>query len=489
MKNTKVLNGLILLLLTTSVGGVCYGAAPCSPQEVQQLQEKAGNVTLQETLERIYMQNTELDAARAGLRAEDENVSQANADWRPSLSVEGTQRQTLRYPIGSSRISGPRTRGSDTSYTAFITQNIYKGGATVATIGRAESNVLSGRANLFVTEQDTLLRGVQSHTSILANEAIVNYRKRSVEFYKKNLERSQARYEVGEGSRTDVEASRGNYEGEKAKLSEAIGDLESDKARYLRQVGSPPGRLAPANLMVELPNVYEEALEVAKVQNPAIIAARYALEAAEYSVNVEIAGLLPTVDVEGNVGNDRQGTDGVHRKHTNLAALATVSIPIYRQGIPSSRIRQAYQLVARSKVDLVGAQREVVQNVKIAWDDLIAARDAVKGFMAQVKAQELAVEGAYEEVNVGTKTVIDVLQLEETLIEAQINLATAQKELVDVGYRVLQAMGRLTARDMKLKVKYYDPDAYYNEYKNAWIQFWQGEDLRYVKDGDPHNED
>ncbi len=87
-------------------------------------------------------------------------------------------------------------------------------------------------------------------------------------------------------------------------------------------------------------------------------------------------------------------------------------------------------------------------------------------------------------MNVGTKTVIDVLELEQDLINAQINLADSQQRLIVAGYQVLQAMGRLTAREMKLNVKYYDPDAYYNEYKNAWIQFWQGKDLRYVKDGE-----
>ena len=63
-------------------------------------------------------------------------------------------------------------------------------------------------------------------------------------------------------------------------------------------------------------------------------------------------------------------------------------------------------------------------------------------------------------------------------------MANAQQRLIVTAYQVLASMGRLTARELKLNVKYYDPDAYYNEYKNAWIQFWQGKDWRYVKDGE-----
>jgi len=128
-------------------------------------------------------------------------------------------------------------------------------------------------------------------------------------------------------------------------------------------------------------------------------------------------------------------------------------------------------------------EKEVVEAARIAWANLIAARESLKGFLASVKAQEVAVEGAYEEVNVGTKTIIDVLQIEQRLINVQIDLSNAQQNLIIAGYQVLQAMGRLTARDLHLNVTYYDPDAYYNEYKEAWIQFWQGKDYRYVKDG------
>lgn len=343
MEKIKFLNGLTLFLLTTTVGGACYGAessaiqslaTPCSPE---QLQEKAGNVTLQETLEKTYMQNATLDAARAGLRAQDEDVSQANAQWRPSLSVTGTQQLTQNYPIGSAAISGARNHGSITSYTATIDQNVYQGGKTEATIGQTESQVLQGRASLFETEQETLFKGVQAHTSILAAEAIVNYRKESLEFNKKNYERTLARYEVGEQSRTDVEAAKGNYEGAKADLSEAIGRLEDAKAVYLNQVGSPPGKLAPANLIVQLPTTYEEVLEVAQAQNPTIIAARYAVEAADYFVDVQMAGLLPVVDIQGNVGNTRQisstGTvPGLAQKNTNLSAVATVTV-LFRKRI------------------------------------------------------------------------------------------------------------------------------------------------------------
>ena len=482
MPHYKILKFALALASTTLFTLPCFAATETNDIKVEDLATLA---SIQETMEMAYMQNAELDAARAGLRAQDEDVSQANAQWRPSLSVRGTQDLAQQYPIGHGR----RSHGSHTGYQASINQNIYQGGATEANIGRQESLVLQGRADLFDTEQTTLQTAVQVHAEILKNEAVVNYRKQNEEAYKKIQDFAQARFEVGLGSRTEVEYAKGQYESAKADLENAIRDLDIAKAAYTRQIGSPPRNLAAANVIVPLPNKYEHVLEIAKAHNPNILKARYALEAAQYFVDVQFSGLLPVVDVLGTAGNQRNvnsfapGGVGVS-KHTDLAFQTTVTVPIYSQGIPNSQVRQAYQLVAQQKVNLVGAQRAVVEAARSAWDTLIAARESLKGFLASVKAQELAVEGAYEEVSVGTKTIIDVIQIEGQLIQAQIDLATAQRDLIIAGYRVLQAMGRLTARDLRLNVKYYDPDAYYNEYKDAWIQFWQGKDWRYVKDGD-----
>lgn len=491
MQHTKILKFLTLLISTSFLCAPSFGDVPLCKNESQETSkslsetENQAPVTLQETLERAYMQNATLDAARAGLRATDEIVSQANADWRPSLSVQGTQSYQQTYPIQAHGLRQRSHQGS-TGYVAEITQNIYKGGATDAQIGVAESNVFGEKAGLFSTEQQVLFSAIEAHASVIANQDIVKYRQDSVSFYKQFLDRTQARFEVGDekAARADVEAALADYEGAKADLSKAIGALETSKAQYFQIVASSPENLAPADILLELPETYEEVLERAKANNPQITQASYAVEAAEYTVDLRIAGLLPVLGVAGTVGNDRRFGTGLsdHPKQTSLGARAILDVPIYRQGIPSSEIRQAYQTLAQQKVNLVQAQRVVEQGAKTAWENLIAAREALKGYMAQVKAQEVAVEGKMEEANVGLATIVDVLFLQKDLIQAQINLVNAEDALVTATYSVLQAMGSLMACSLKLNVKYYDPDVYYNEYKNAWIQFWQGEDLRYVKD-------
>ncbi len=492
----------LLLLSSVFTCSSAFGAAPLCPKKVQgnpcpcpkeiqkktslcpqKVQENTAPVSLQETLELTYMQNAELDEARAGLRAKDEDLSVANADWRPSLSVIGNQTNDNHEPIGA----GIKYHEFRTDYTASIEQNVFKGGGTVANIEKTESEVFSQRAGLFVKEQDILLDALKAHTAIIANQAIVHNQEERKAFAQKRLENAQVRYNVGEGSRADVAFAQAEFEQASAAVVKALGDLEISKANYLYQVGSAPGKLRPATIIVGVPNCYEEVLSVAKVRHPAITQAKYALEAANYNVDLQIAPLLPTVDVQGRYGADRRGGTNYpppwnDRAQQNASVLTTVKVPIYQQGIPNAKIRQAYQTVGQQKVVLVKVTRQVGQAARTAWEQLIVARDNVKHFLAQVAALEVAVEGAVEEYNVGIKNIVDVFVERDKLANAQDNLANAQKALVDANYGVLQAMGRLTACDLKLNVKYYDPDAYYTKYKEEWIQFWQGEDLRYVKE-------
>lgn len=491
MQQTKILKFFTLLISTSFLCSPSFGEGPLCKQEPQATQDRSKEqkdqppVTLQETLERTYMQNAILDAARAGLRSTVEDLSQANADWRPSLSVQGTQNFTQTYNTSPTF----RAHTNSTGYVARIDQNIYNGGATVANIETAESNVFAGKAGLFSQEQATLFDAVSAHASVIATQDIVKYLQDSVSFYKTFYERVKAQHEVGEKGRTDVEAALAEYEGAKGKLSQAIGDLETAKAQYFQIVASSPENLAPPNVLLDLPKTYEDVLTVAQTNNPQITEARFALEAAQYTVDSRIAGLLPKLGVQGTVGSNRNGgttQNGVrrdnHPKQTELTAAAILDVPLYKQGVPNSQVRQAYQLVAQQKVRLVQTLREVEQAAKTAWEQHIAAREALKGFMAEVKAGELAVEGGQAEEEVGETSVVDVLVLQNQLIDAQIRLVNAQKDLITKTYSVLQSMGSLMASNLKLNVQYYDPDCYYNEYKDAWIQFWQGEDWRYVRD-------
>ncbi|MEB3701406.1 TolC family outer membrane protein [Candidatus Bealeia paramacronuclearis] len=480
----KLINSFFILLMSSA----CFGLQAGSDSEISSAGERVVTnpqdspvVSLEDALSRTYMQNTDLDAQRAQLRQTDETVSQAVSQWRPSVTVQGQQNKSWDFPDHQRR-----THKASTGVTTTINQNIYAGGKTIAATRSAESNVLAGRAGLFDQEQKSLLQAVQAFFDVIAKRETVEARKKNEQFLKRTLEQTQARYEVGEVSRTDVAAAEASYAEASAQRVAAEGDFEVSNATFFQVVGSPAGKLAmPSKVLLPLPDDLENAIKTAEAKNPTIKAAFHSLEAAKHQVDVVKAGLLPSVDVSGSNSRVRQSASfQSDARNTDLTVGVTATMPLYSQGIVSSQVRQQYQAVAQLKVQLEGARRSVRQFVTQAWESLIAARKSVEQYIASVKAGKLAVEGVTEEATVGVKTVLDVLEQEKRYIDTQVSLIQAEQALMVASYQVLQAQGQLTAQELVLNVKPYNPEKHYDDVKWAAIQFWEGEDERYVKDKD-----
>jgi len=474
MINYRILSLAAVLMVTSAISLAAESAPGASVQDPK----PAPVISLEDALSRTYMQNTDLDAQRAQLRQTDETVNQALDQWRPSISVQGQQSKQWNFPT-----KGRDTYSGTTGVGASINQNIYAGGGTIAGTRKAESDVMAGRSQLLNQEQTSLFQAVQAFFNVIARREIVEARKKNEEFLRKTLEQTQARYEVGEISRTDVAAAEASYAEATAQRVQAEGDFEVAKASFYQTVGSPAGNLVMPKVLLPLPKNLQEAQGIALVKSPAISQAQHQVEAAKHSVDVALAQLLPKVEVSGSSNTQRNAASfGVDQKGTALSAQVVASVPIYAQGIPNSQARQAHQAVGQAKVQLEGARRAVRRSVTEAWESLIAARKAVEQFVASVKAQKLAVEGVTEEAIVGVKTVLDVLEQEKRYIDTQVSLIQAEQGLMVASYQVLQSMGQLTAKELGLNVKYYDPETHYQDVKWASFQFWEGEDDRYVKD-------
>jgi outer membrane protein len=104
-----------------------------------------------------------------------------------------------------------------------------------------------------------------------------------------------------------------------------------------------------------------------------------------------------------------------------------------------------------------------------AWDTLAAARASADSTRAQIRANQIALEGVEREAIVGSRTTLDVLNAQQALLTSQTTLVQNLAQLVTASYQVASAIGRLTARDLHLAVPLYDETAYYNAVKNRWF--------------------
>ena len=423
--------------------------------------------SLIETLSTTYNSNPDLLAARALLRQTDESLAQAVANWRPrvTLSLEYNKLEQDNYPI----IRTPTFYVLNGRFTTLtVTQPIFRGGKTVADTKAAQANIQAQRATLADTEQTVLLAAVTSYADLVQNIAIADARRNNVRVLIQQLDATRERFRVGELTITDVSQAEARLEGARADLVQAEAQVRIAEAAYQRVIGQRPGRLGEMPLIGGLPISEEEAISLSMDYGPRAVSAQYRISAASYSVNSAIGDLLPQINVVGviqqqfdlQVPTDQYYTYGVRVQAT---------VPIYQNGSEWSRVRQAKELVAQRRNELDSARRAVAENVIRAWRQLDSARSRVTSFEAQVRANEVALNGVRQEALVGSRTTLDVLNAEQELLNSQVNLVQARHDVQVAYYSVMAGIGRLTARTLSLPVEYYDEERYYNEVGSRWI--------------------
>lgn len=433
--------------------GLLAGFALQAPGEAQ-----AQN--LMEALALAYSNNPTIQAQRARLRSVDEGVPQALSGWRPDV------RFTADYGRLRRRTNNTGGFGSgDDNRTTYnggfrITQNLYAGGTTEAEIRQAKHEVSAERARLMTTEQEVLLDAVTSYMDVFREEAVLRLNVNNEQVLSRQLQATRDRFNVGEVTRTDVAQAESRLARATAERIQAEGDLEVSRAFYEQIVGAKPTSVPNPGYPTALPAEVEEAIALARDGNPAVISASYDERAARAFVDATKGELLPSVDLVGDASRSRnEGSDD--RTVDDVTVTAELTVPLYQQGAVSSRIREAIQLASENQLQVEEARRAAVEDARSGFEQLLTARASIQSREAEVRAAKIALEGVEQEAAVGSRTVLDVLDAEQELLDAQVNLVRDQRDAIVASYELLAAVGRLTARDLALPVDLYDQKAHY----------------------------
>jgi TolC family type I secretion outer membrane protein len=422
----------------------------------------AGAQTLVEALADAYATNPTLGASRAELRAVNEGVPQALANWRPEVFLTGS--------AGKARVD---IEGSNSETltpleaTAEIVQPLYRGGRTVAATARAEQDVLAQRAALDSVEQSVLLRAATAYMDVWGAQSVVVFTENNEKVIERQLEATRDRFTVGEVTRTDVAQAETRLATAAAERIAAEGALRSRRAVYEEVIGTVPGVLPPPPL-AGLPGNLDEVTELSVSRNPDVLAAGFAERAARHLVREVIGELYPSVALNASLSH-REETNARDTEAQRAEILAEVRIPLYQQGAVSSRVRAAKQTSNQRRIEIEEARRRTEQESISAWEGLQTARAQIRSFESGVRAAEIALEGVRQENEVGARTILDILDAEQELLDAKVNLVRSQRDEIVAGFGVFSAIGRLTARDLELAVEVYNPETDYMNVRDVWF--------------------
>jgi TolC family type I secretion outer membrane protein len=421
--------------------------------------------SLFEAFAEAYRNNPTLRAERAALRATDEQVPQALSGWRPTIQATGS------YGKESSDRSDFRSRVLTTIQRGVtIDQPLYRGGRTVAGTRRAESVVLARRELLRSTEQLVLLQAVTAYMDVVRDQFVVELTRNNEKVLTKQLEATVARMDVGELTRTDVAQSKARLAGASSDRIRAEGDLIDDRAEYQRVIGSTPAKLEDPPALSDIPETEEEAVAIAVAENPDLLGAQLSEAAADHAVDEETGVLLPTLSLNGELSRIEDPVFLIDR--TDSARItARLSVPLYQAGAVWSRVREARAIRSQRKIQVEETRRSVRKAVTSAWEALQTARSRIEANTVQVNANTIALEGVREEANLGSRTILDVLDAEQELLDSRVALVGSLRDEYVAAYQVKLAIGRLSAERLGVSVEPYDPTEHYDAVRNKWFGF------------------
>ena len=420
-----------------------------------------------EALSSAYETNPTLQAQRAYLRSIDENVAIAKSGYRPSLALTGS------YTDASvdSNVEPKNQDNDKTILAATISQPLFSGFSTVNSVKSADSTVRAQQNNLYNVEQTVFLDASTAYLDVLQNTAIVDLQKNNEKLLKKRLDETVERFNVGEVTRTDVSQARARYSQARSDRIAAEGDLEASKSTYTKIIGAAPDKLKSPEIGAFLPKTFEEALDYAKMNNYGVKYAKDILNSKTYDVATNTGALLPQVTLDGSISNTKTSGDMYDRDpDVDSAEIGiNMTIPLYNSGESRAKIRQSKYYRWQAQEDLLNTQDALYSDITSYWEYLSANKAKIKSVKAQIKAYQVALNGVREEEALGNRTVLDVLNQYQYLLNSEVEEVTTRHDYYVSGLGLLQAMGKLTAKDLNLKVDLYDADAKYEETSGKWL--------------------
>ena len=429
--------------------------------------------TLQEALERAYRNNPALMVQRADVRATDENVPIARAAGRPTIDASAMYQENV---LKGDQTGNLFTSDPDRQLVGQLNMNVplISFGAVRNSVRAAEARSEASRHGLRTTESDLFSRVVAAYMDVIRDEATVRLNQRNRKVIEYTLAQTRDRLDIGDAGPTDVAQAE-------ARVALAVSQQETAEARliasrenYIRLVGNPPGDLAVPPPLPQMPTTVEEAVRIALDGNATLQTAQAENRAAEYDIRTADAEYLPRLSAVGGLnhydylGSLAPGTGPRNRDQGTTGYLGVqLKMPIYQGGRGAAQARQARQKYGMTLEQIAAAERDVVADTRSTFANWKSTSRVIDAARAGAQANERALIGIRAEVNSGLRPLLDLLNAEQELLNAQVTEVTAQRDAYVAGFALLAAIGRAEARNLNFDTSLlYDPMIHYDDVRD-----------------------
>lgn len=402
---------------------------------------QADAATIDEALLKTYQHSKVLAATKQDVESSKLGIHAAYGNWLPHISAGASSRKATYDPdVGHDyRLK---------QQTLTVSQQLFNGGASVASLKRAKATLNASKAQLDITEQQTLLQAAQTYIDLYLTEEAVRIFENRVKLLEEHLQGIKVRFEVGEATITALAETEAGQAQAEAHLAATKGKLASLREQYQQLTGEMPQNLVKPNPHIPLPSTIEHATQLALNANPELAKAYANLDITKAEVTSAQANILPRITLDYQISKDRYNHDFSHNNRNTHTTILNLSVPIFQRGQEHVQLKQSK--LNREKHRLVAANtKELIANtVQAKWYQWISSQAKLRATEKQLRAAEVAFNGTQQEYSHGLKSNLDYLQAEHNLFQAQLDSLTSYSQEILSRYDLFASMGQLTAEKL-----------------------------------------
>ncbi len=424
------------------------------------------NESLTLALSNIYNYSPKIKIEREALLEKDELITQAYSDFRPT--IEGYyEKGKIDTAIGGSNFIADGVR-TETNSGIKVTQPLFNGGRSVNNISSAKNLIKSQRNKLKQTEQEVFLEAIKIYSSLASKSTEVVLNEKNFEFLKKQLDLVEDQFEIGETTLTDVSISKARFLLAESDLIKSKADFLALNAKYQVLIGIESSEPKLFFNFREFDQSFDDILEYSIKNNPSIKTLEYDIRSLNKDVKSLYSSKLPSVRLEAEAKKNK----GYYRADSErevMSAYARVTIPLYQAGSASSKIREIKKKVLSKEQYKQSKVNELKYSLIDSWSRFNSSKSKIIAYKKQIEANMKFLDGLKQELFLGERTIIDILDAEQELIESEFNLIKTSEENFNTYFEILFFMGNLNATFLGLSVELFDDERNYNEVKYKWL--------------------
>ena len=418
----------------------------------------SGNVfsaPLSEALLQAYNENPVLNAERENIQVSLEEVKISKSQFLPSVTLSGSKSQeNTEKQTDSSGANSAFTDVNPKTQSIDIEQKLFQGFAGTASLKKSKIGLTLAQAKLLKTEQEILYQAIEAYTGLIFAEEKLKINQDNVNLLERQVETDQARLERGQITLSDLSQSESSLAGAQAKFLQAQNETVTAKLNYEKIIGP----IADINsldkesdLNFALPVSLSEAIEISKKDNPNLIISRLEYEQSEKDMIIARSDLSPSASLSFNSSKSDDVSSTIGERDKEILK-ATISWPIFSGGKNYASLNKSKNLKNRKKLLLDNALKSNDTNVASAWSNFQVSKSLLNSVTSQVKAAEIANEGITVEYESGLgRSTLDVIQSNSILLNAKISLADSERNYLLSQFKLLQSVGYLNSKYLKLQ--------------------------------------